>query len=66
MIGDYLRSLDGIATLGIVGLLASIALFVGIVVRVARTPADHIESQARLPFDEDSSSSSHHCEEAAP
>jgi hypothetical protein len=66
MIGDYLRSLDGIATLGSIGLLISIAIFVMIVVRVLRTSPERIDVLARLPFDDDSSLSPHHREEVAP
>jgi hypothetical protein len=66
MIGDYLRSLEGIATLGIIGLLASVVLFVAIVIRVLRTPAGHIDLMARLPFDDDRPGFPHHHQKVSP
>jgi hypothetical protein len=53
MIGDYVRSLEGIATLGVVGLVASFAIFLGIVVCAFRTSTGHCTAMANLPFDDD-------------
>ncbi len=53
MIGDYVKSLEWIATLGVIGLVASFAVFLGIVARVFRTPADHCTAMAHLPFDDE-------------
>lgn len=52
MIGDYVRSLEGIAALGIAGLLASMAFFMVILIRALRIPASHADALARLPFDD--------------
>jgi hypothetical protein len=64
MIGDYVRSLDGMALIGVIGLLASLAVFVGVVVRVMRAPADHVEAMGHLPLDDEPLVSLHH--EVAP
>jgi hypothetical protein len=53
MVGEYVRSLEGIAMLGVIGLVASFALFIGIVVYVMRRPAPHIDAMAQLPFDDE-------------
>jgi hypothetical protein len=65
MIGDYVRSLDGMALLGIIGLIASLAVFIGVVVRALRVPADHVDAMARLPLDDEHPVSLHH-DEVAP
>jgi hypothetical protein len=62
MIGDYVRSIEGIATLGIVALTASMMFFVAIIVRTLRAPKESIDSCARLPFDDEPTVSSHHDE----
>lgn len=53
MIGEYVRSLEGIATFGVIGLVASFALFLGVVVHALRTPSRHIDAMAQLPFDDE-------------
>ena len=60
MIGDYVRSLEGIATLGVIGLVASFAVFLGILVRVFRTSTGHCTAMADLPFDDEHSTTPHH------
>ncbi len=65
MIGDYVRSLDGMALLGVIGLLASLAVFIGVVVRAMRAPADHVHTMAHLPLDDEHVVSLHH-DEVAP
>lgn len=65
MIGDYVRSLEGIAALGIAGLLASMAFFVLILIRALRIPASRADTMARLPFDDCPPGPPHH-DEVAP
>jgi len=60
MIGDYVRSLEGVATLGAVLLLASLAFFVGIIIRVLRTPSHQVDRLAHIPFEDDDTGSVHH------
>jgi hypothetical protein len=62
MIGDYVRSIEGITTLGIVALTASMMFFIAIVIRTLRTPRERIDLYARLPFDDEQTVSSHHDE----
>jgi len=62
MIGEYVRSLEGIATLGVIALAASFALFLGVVVRVFRAPTGHWAAMADLPFDDEHSVTPHHDE----
>ena len=62
MIGDYVRSLEGMATLGVIALVLSFVVFLGIVARAFRTPAGHASAMANLPFDDDHSVTPHHDE----
>jgi hypothetical protein len=64
MIGDYVRSLDGVATLGVVMLVVSLAFFVAIVVRVLRTPKEHVNRLSQLPFEDEQSGTANHREVA--
>lgn len=51
MIGEYIRSIEGIAVLGVVGLCLAIIFFFGVIVWVLRADKDHLRRMSELPLD---------------
>jgi hypothetical protein len=52
MIAEFVRSVEGIQTVGVVALLLSFGAFCAIVVRVWRTDSAHLDAMSRLPLDD--------------
>jgi hypothetical protein len=53
MIGEFVRSIDGIEMFGIAALCVSFGAFCAILLRVWRTDRARCETMARLPLDSD-------------
>jgi hypothetical protein len=51
MITEFIRSIEGIQTVGIAALLVCFGAFCAIVVRVLRSDRAHLDAMSRLPLD---------------
>ena len=55
MYKEILRSIDNIEIYPIISLIIFLLFFVGMFIRVVKTPKDHIRHMESLPFDENDS-----------
>jgi hypothetical protein len=51
MIGEFVRSLEGVQAVGIAALLVCFGAFCAIVVRVWYSDSAHLDAMSRLPLD---------------
>lgn len=65
MFAEYLSSLDGVVSLGIVSLLASIAIFAAVIWRTLRITPASVHLLEQLPLD-DGERSCEHTDEVTP